>query len=855
MRAPFRNMTVKNKLRLLLILFLLIQGGIAGADIFIARSLGTTTAAMTVVTLATAVASVLALVLTVGGLVVLQRTTVKALIANIRALMQLGAGEASVEAVGADRGDEIGDLARTVAPLRDRIVQGKDDLGQIEAIGRTHAVAEWSPEGKLLKVNQTFLDLFGYAADEIVGQSHAILLPAKADREDRTFFDKLARGEGQTGQYKRLAKGGKEIWIRASYAPVSGADGKVSKVVLVAVDITEEVTSATATTFAAAAFEGTSNPLVLVDRDFRVVSLNQPAAKFFHDNLAAFRTIRPDFNPERMVGLAITALHKDLEEQRQLLNDPSRLPYHSEITIGELDLELTTNGVFDRAHAYIGNVLEWRDVTAARVNRGMIEALDRAEAVVEYNMDGKIITANENFLKIVGYSLDEIVGKTQAIFADPADRATNNYAEFWEKMRRGEYIGGRFKRFGKGDKEVWVQGSYNPILDPNGKVIKVASFIGDVTEATKAALALEAAVGEIQKAVEATKDNDLSKRIPLADKSGEILRLCSGVNGLLDTMGTIVTSIKDASGSLSTAAAEIAMGNTDLSQRTEEQASSLEETAASLEELTAAVKQNSENAQQANKAAVSASEVATKGGAVVAEVVSTMNDITQASRKIADIIGVIDEIAFQTNILALNAAVEAARAGEQGRGFAVVAAEVRNLAQRSANAAKEIKGLISDSVARVEAGSKQVEAAGKATEEIVVTVKQVTGLIEQISIASREQSTGIEEVNTAVSQMDQITQQNAALVEEAAAAAKSMNDQTAGMTKLVSMFTLAGGAPAGTAASPWPATGNKVVDAAMRKASPAKPAASAPAAKPSHAPAPEKRKAVGNGAAADWQEF
>jgi methyl-accepting chemotaxis protein len=285
-------------------------------------------------------------------------------------------------------------------------------------------------------------------------------------------------------------------------------------------------------------------------------------------------------------------------------------------------------------------------------------------------------------------------------------------------------------------------------------------------------------------------------------------------------MSTMIGEIAETSQTLTTAAREIATGNTDLSQRTEEQAASLEETAASMEQLTNTVRQNAENAQQANKLASSASDVALKGGSVVAEVVQTMDGITHASRKIADIIGVIDEIAFQTNILALNAAVEAARAGDQGRGFAVVAAEVRNLAQRSANAAKEIKGLISDSVAKVESGSRLVDTAGKTMEEIVQSVKRVTDIMAEISAASQEQRGGIEQVNNAVTQMDKVTQQNAALVEEAAAAAKSMEDQTNSMSEMVSQFLLSEGfqgnhrAPANGGRP----TGNPVVDRALRSA-------------------------------------
>jgi methyl-accepting chemotaxis protein len=255
-----------------------------------------------------------------------------------------------------------------------------------------------------------------------------------------------------------------------------------------------------------------------------------------------------------------------------------------------------------------------------------------------------------------------------------------------------------------------------------------------------------------------------------------------------------VGQIKDATDTINTASKEIAAGNSDLSQRTEEQASSLEETASSMEELTSTVKQNAENAKQANQLAIGASDVAGKGGAVVSEVVVTMDSINESSRKIVDIISVIDGIAFQTNILALNAAVEAARAGEQGRGFAVVAGEVRNLAQRSAAAAKEIKTLIGDSVEKVEGGSKLVAQAGQTMEEIVSSIKRVTDIMAEITAASVEQSAGIEQVNLAITQMDEVTQQNAALVEEAAAAAEALEEQAQNLSVSVGTFKVDGGA-------------------------------------------------------------
>ncbi|SDM94848.1 methyl-accepting chemotaxis protein [Janthinobacterium sp. OK676] len=257
-----------------------------------------------------------------------------------------------------------------------------------------------------------------------------------------------------------------------------------------------------------------------------------------------------------------------------------------------------------------------------------------------------------------------------------------------------------------------------------------------------------------------------------------------------DKLVGIVSQVRSGTDTINTASGEIAQGNLDLSSRTEEQASSLEETASSMEQLTSAVRQNADNARQANALAGAASDVAGKGGAVVGQVVRTMESINASSRKIVDIISVIDSIAFQTNILALNAAVEAARAGEEGRGFAVVASEVRNLAQRSASAAKEIKTLIGDSVEQVEIGSRLVHDAGKTMDEVVTSVRQVADIMQEITAASAEQSAGIEQVNQAVLQMDQVTQQNAALVEEAAAAAESLQDQAQTLTELVGVFRL-----------------------------------------------------------------
>jgi methyl-accepting chemotaxis protein len=352
-----------------------------------------------------------------------------------------------------------------------------------------------------------------------------------------------------------------------------------------------------------------------------------------------------------------------------------------------------------------------------------------------------------------------------------------------------------------------------------------------ITRSITAPLASAVAVAETVAAGDLTTSFEARRR----DEVGDLLRALQKMN---DALAGVVSEVQQGTAAIAGASSEIASGNLDLSARTEQQAGALEETASSMEELTSTVRQNAENATQANQMAQAASTVAARGGEIVGKVVETMGSIDASSRKIVDIIGVIDGIAFQTNILALNAAVEAARAGEQGRGFAVVASEVRNLAQRSAGAAKEIKTLIGDSVEQVNVGSKLVQQAGATMGEVVASVARVTDIMAEITAASREQSVGIDQVNEAIAQMDQTTQQNAALVEEAAAAAGSMQDQAGRLAQLVGRFRLAG-APAATVAAPRAA--------AIKRAAPARSQRAAAARKE---PALAGAKAGG-----DWEEF
>jgi methyl-accepting chemotaxis protein len=768
--------------------------------------------------------------------------------------------------------DQSGKAYRVVkyaTDITEQVIRNADFTGQLAAIKKAQAVIEFTLEGRIIDANENFLNTLGYTLAEIKGQHHSMFAePAyRQSAEYRLFWEKLGRGEYDAGQYKRIGKGGKEIWIQASYNPIMGPDGKPAKVVKYATDITEQVIRNADNGGQIAAIKK-AQAVIEFTLDGKIADANDNFLNALGYTLAEIKG--------QHHSMFVEPAHRQSTEYRMFWEKLGRGEYdagqYKRIGKGgnEIWIQASYNPIVGPDGKPFKVVKYATDITEQVISNadfsGQIAAIKKAQAVIEFTLDGKIIDANENFLNTLGYSLSEIRGQHHSMFVDASYRQSTDYRMFWDKLGRGEYDAGQYKRVGKGGKEIWIQASYNPIIGPDGKPFKVVKYATDITAQVRASEVLQAAVRQTQDVVGAAKENDLRQRIPVEGMGGEIQHLCEGVNGLLDTMSSIISDVADSAGTLSMAAREIAVGNTDLSQRTEEQAASLEETAASMEELTATVRQNAENAQQANKLASSASDVAIKGGSVVAEVVQTMDGITQASRKIADIIGVIDEIAFQTNILALNAAVEAARAGDQGRGFAVVAAEVRNLAQRSANAAKEIKGLISDSVSKVESGSRLVDTAGKTMEEIVQSVKRVTDIMAEISAASQEQRGGIEQVNNAVTQMDKVTQQNAALVEEAAAAAKSMEDQTSAMSDMVGQFQVLPEFERGRA---QPRTGNPVVDRSLnagkeklanvrsapsRPAAPPQRAAAAAGSKPASDYAPSRRRAVG-AEDVDWKEF
>ncbi|WP_051559070.1 methyl-accepting chemotaxis protein [Allorhizobium undicola] len=538
----------------------------------------------------------------------------------------------------------------------------RDAMAETEALRRSQAVIEFALDGTILNANETFCNVIGYSLAELKGHHHSMLVdPDYAGSADyKTFWNDLRAGHFQRSQFMRKGKGGRDVWIEASYNPVFRG-GKPYKIVKYAVDITE-------------------------------------------------------------------------------------------------------------------NVLRSRE------NEAWLAAISRSQAVIEFRPDGTILTANENFCKATGYRLDEIVGRHHRMFCDATYASSPDYAQFWRRLAAGEFLADEFRRLTKDGRDLWIQASYNPILDTNGTVVKVVKFATDVTSRM-------VAIDQLGRSISALEHGDLTQTLnqPFVPTM-EALR--KNFNLALAKLNDTLANVSDSACSISSNTREIASAAADLAQRTEQQAASIEEAAAALEEVTTTVREAAKRTQNMGKLVEQTRDNAEKSGEVVSNTVAAMDEIEQSSRKISTILGVIDEIAFQTNLLALNAGVEAARAGEAGKGFAVVAQEVRELAQRSGNAAKEIRGLISTSTSQVERGVHLVAATGEALDKIVNDVVELSANVAALVQGTQEQSGALGEITSSINLIDQGTQRNAAMVEETTAATHALSQEAEGLFQLVGTFTI-----------------------------------------------------------------
>lgn len=584
-----------------------------------------------------------------------------------------------------------------------------------------------------------------------------------------------------------------------------------------------------------AAIDQSLTAMLLIDRDLVITYVNEETINLFEKRQDSFRQVWPGFTATRewLNGRCIDEFHKKPAHQRKLLSDPANLPYKTDIQIADITIELNVAAIMDMKGSYIGNSLEWRDVTEQRAREvemgrlvsaveGMttnIMMADKDGFITYYNPALKaLLKEREDGLRkyFTGFQADNLIGKNIAIFhKNPAHQqgiisnperlpVTVNIKvgdlEFTltciaMRDSSGNYVGPALQweditelMIGQREVQGLIADAAKGELSSRMDTSKYSGFMANLSDGINSLL--DNVVGPLNMCRDVMAEVSVGNlKVNMSENyNGDFAELANAVNASITNIRSMVEKITASSARVASASGEIAEGNSDLSERTEEQAASLEQTAASMEQMTSTVKQNAESANSANRLSQDASSKAKKGGIVVTQAVSAMSEINKASKRISDIISVIDEIAFQTNLLALNAAVEAARAGEQGRGFAVVAGEVRNLAQRSAGAAKEIKDLIKDSVEKVSEGSRLVDESGEMLNEIVDAVGEVTNLIGNINTASQDQATGIDEISKAIEKMDEMTQQNAALVEQASAASQSLREEGSELLNLMRFF-------------------------------------------------------------------
>ncbi|WP_181140923.1 methyl-accepting chemotaxis protein [Xanthomonas arboricola] len=620
---------------------------------------------------------------------------------------------------------------------RSRGLQHKAD-----AVDRVMAVIEFDLDGRILHANQNFLSLMGYRLDEVVGQHHRMFVtPSDRDSESyQQFWQALRRGDFNAGRFCRLDKNGREVWINASYNPLLDRAGKAYRVVKYATDITTQVRQT-------ADFEGRIDA---IDKVMAVIEFSLDGAVLdANENFLAVMGYRLDEIRGKHHGMFVDAQTRQSAAYRAFWEKLGRGAFDAgrykrlNKDGSEVWIQASYNPVLDE-HGRPYKVVKYAtDVTRQVIDSadadGRIQAIDKVMGVIEFDLEGHVLSANDNFLAILGYSAEEAIGQHHRIFVDANYGASEDYRHFWAKLARGQFDAGRYRRLRKDGSPVWIQASYNPILDVSGRPYKVVKYATDVTDQVRSA----------------------------------------------ERMRQLMQQTMSIAQNVQREAHHISVSNQDLVSRSSTQSAAVAQTSTTIDQLAETVRSNSDSAGSAQRMAEASADVARRGATVIADMVKTTAGIRSATDRIGQIIEVIDGIAFQTNILALNAAVEAAHAGEQGRGFAVVATEVRSLAQRCSVSAKEIRGLIDNAADQVGDGSRLAEQAGAVMQDMVSSVLRVTATVEQIAAASQEQARDISTANTALQSIGVQARDQAQMVDDLARSARVLEADADALFALV----------------------------------------------------------------------